>query len=139
MKDNRSHLLRIALLTDAGASLICGGAALVLADPLTHWTGIASWILYALGVGLAIFAADVALTATRDPINRFFVKVIIAANVAWVGGSVLVLLLYSDRLTMIGQLMVEVIAIFVATVTTVETVGLKRLGGHTSSTKPRTA
>ena len=129
-----SNLLRNTLLTDAGTSLLLGGATLLFADPLADWTGIASWILYALGVGLLLFAADVALTATRDPINPLFVKVIIAANVAWVVGSGFALLLTSGRLTVEGQWVVEILAIAVAVLTGLQAVGLKRLGGQSART-----
>jgi len=131
----RSNILRNALLFDAGASLLTGGAALAFAGPLAHWTGIASWILYALGAGLVLFAADVAYTATRKMINPLFVKLIIVANVAWVIGSGLSLFLFQSRLTFEGMLVIELLAVAVALLTAVEAVGLRRLGEH----PPRTA
>ena len=132
---DKSNLLRNTLLINAGSSLLFGGAALAFADPLAQWTGIASWILYVLGAGLVLFAADVAWTATRDPINPLFAKAIIAADVAWVAGSGLSLLLFSDRLTTLGQWSIELIALAVAAFAVLQTVGLRRLGDH----HPRTA
>ena len=132
---DKSNLLRNTLLINAGSSLLFGGAALAFADPLAQWTGIASWILYVLGAGLVLFAADVAWTATRNPINPLFAKAIIAADVAWVVGSGLSLLLFSGRLTVPGQWTIELIAIAVAVLAILQTVGLRRLGDH----HPRTA
>jgi hypothetical protein len=131
----KSYLLRNTLLINAGTSLLTGGVALAFADPLARWTGIAPWILYTLGVGLVLFAADVAWTATRNPINPLFAKLIIAADVAWVVGSGLSLLWFQDRLTTEGSWLIEILAIAVAVLAAVQTVGLKRLGDH----RPRTA
>ncbi|MCF8467215.1 MAG: hypothetical protein K9G33_07410 [Sneathiella sp.] len=83
---------------------------------------------------MLLFAADVALTATRENINPLFVKVIIAANVAWVVGSGIALLFYSGSLTVEGQWVVEIIAIAVAVLAGLQAVGLKRLGGQSART-----
>lgn len=130
----KSNLLRNTLLINAGTSLLTGGAALAFADPLARWTGMAEWILYTLGVGLVLFAADVAWTATRKKINPLFAKLIIAADVAWVVGSGLSLLLFQNRLTVEGSWMVELLAIAVAVLAAVQTVGLKRLADHRART-----
>ncbi len=130
-----ANILRNTLLIDAGASLLAGVAALLFAPPLAQITGIAPWILYVLGAGLVIFAADVALVATRKKINPLFVKAIIAANIAWVIGSGLVLYIYQDRLTFEGMLVIELLAVAVALLTAVEAVSLRRLRTNT----PRTA
>lgn len=132
---NKSNLLRNTLLINAGSSLLFGGAAIAFAGPLAQWTGIASWILYVLGAGLVLFAADVAWTATRNPVNPLFAKAIIAADVAWVVGSGLSLLIFSGSLTVQGQWTIELIAVAVAVFAVLQTVGLRRLGDH----RPRTA
>jgi len=126
MTENASSLLKFTLLLNAGFSLLTGLACLLFAGNLAPWTGIAPWILYALGVGLLIFAADVAYTATRNPINILFAKITIAADVAWVAGSILLLAFFSEFLTFNGQLTVELIAIVVAVFATVQSVGVKR-------------
>ncbi|MZR31996.1 hypothetical protein [Sneathiella litorea] len=131
----KSYLLRNTLLINAGTSLLTGGVALAFADPLARWTGIAPWILYTLGVGLVLFAADVAWTGTQKNINPLFARLIIAADVAWVVGSGLSLHLFQDRLTTEGSWVVEILAIAVAVLAVLQTVGLKRLGDH----HPRTA
>ncbi|MFC4273093.1 hypothetical protein GQF03_07880 [Sneathiella chungangensis] len=132
---DKSNILRMTLLIDAGTSLLSGGVALLFAGPLAHWMGMADWVLYTLGAGLVLFAADVAFTATRKVINPLFVKGIIAANVAWVVGSAIALLLFQDRLTVAGSWVVEIIAIAVAVLTSLQAVSLRRLGDQ----KPRTA
>jgi len=48
-------------------------------------------ILLAVGVGLVIFAADVAWVATRDNLNRSYATTIAIADVIWVVGSVVIL------------------------------------------------
>lgn len=58
MKDTSSRLLKNTLLINAVFSLTSGLACLIFADFLSPLTAIPSWILYALGVGLLIFAAD---------------------------------------------------------------------------------
>ncbi|PHQ70594.1 MAG: hypothetical protein COB93_05095 [Sneathiella sp.] len=127
MTNNATSLLGTALLMNAVFSGVTGLACLLFADTIVPWTGIASWILYALGVGLLIFAADVAFTATRAPINLVFAKLIIVSDAAWVVGSILLLIFFSGLLTFNGQLIVELIAIIVAVFATVQSVGVSRL------------
>ena len=127
MKDTSSHLLKNTLLINAVFSLTCGLACLIFADYLSRLTAIPSWILYALGVGLLIFAADVALTATRTPLNPLFAKIIIGADIAWVVASVAVLIFFGSHLTLSGQVLIELVAIAVAVLATVQAVGLRQM------------
>lgn len=127
MKDTSSRLLKNTLLINAVFSLTSGLACLIFADFLSPLTAIPSWILYALGVGLLIFAADVALTATRTPINPLFAKIIIGADIAWVVASVGVLIFFGSHLTLPGQVLIELIAIAVAVLATVQAVGLRQM------------
>ncbi|USG62875.1 hypothetical protein NBZ79_07785 [Sneathiella marina] len=127
MKDRSPRLLKTSLLINAAFSLTSGLACLVFADILSPWTAIPSWILYSLGVGLLLFAADVALTATRTPINPLFAKIIIGADIAWVMASVGVLIFFGSLLTLPGQLLIELVAIAVAVLATVQAVGLRQM------------
>ncbi|MEH6526783.1 MAG: hypothetical protein V7723_11980 [Sneathiella sp.] len=127
MKDTSSHLLKTSLLINAVFSATSGVACLLFADSLSPWTAIPSWILYSLGVGLLIFAADVAVTATRDPLNPLFAKIIVGSDIAWVVASVGVLIFFGAQLTLAGQLLIELVAIVVAVLATVQAVGLRQM------------
>jgi uncharacterized membrane-anchored protein len=135
MNRKQSSLLKTSLLVNAGFSLVSGLASLAFAGTIAARTGIPSWILYALGVGLLIFAADVAFTATRKPINLLFAKLIIGADALWIICSLIVLGISPAALTFEGQLLIELVAIAVAVIATLQTVGVKRL----SHSGPKTA
>lgn len=127
MKQASSQLLKSALLINAGFSILCGLVCLLIADSLAQIMGIAPWMLYVLGIGLLLFAADAAYTATRSPINLLFAKLITGADVLWVLGSVVILIFFPGSLTFNGQLILELVAIAVAVIATVQAVGIKQL------------
>lgn len=134
MKENPSQLLKTALLINATFSFGCGLVCLLFADFLSPWTAIPTWILYCVGAGLLIFAADVAVTATRISIRPFSAKLIIGADVGWVLASVGILIFFGSHLTLPGQLLIELIAIAVAVLATVQAVGLRQMRDATEAT-----
>jgi hypothetical protein len=124
MKDASSMLLKNSLLINAVFSLTSGVICLLVADPLSTLTAIPTWIFYTLGIGLTVFAVDVALTATRRQINLLFARIIVLADIAWVIASIGVLVFMGSHLTLAGQLLIELVAIAVAVLATVQVVGL---------------
>ncbi len=127
MKQTSPQLLKSALLINAGFSVLCALICLLFASSLAHIMGIAPWMLYTLGVGLLLFAADATFTATRPRINLMFAKLITGADVLWVVGSVVILIFFPGSLTFNGQLIVELVAIAVAVIATLQAVGIKQL------------
>jgi hypothetical protein len=120
-------LLKTTLLANAGFSTICAAICLSIATPLARFIGLEEpLILTVLGIGLLTFAVDLAWTATRPRINRSFTTIIIAADIGWVLGSAVLLIFFSDILSVNGQLLIELIALMVAGFATVQIVALRR-------------
>ena len=127
---NLSHasaFLRRCLLVDAAVTGSCGllllAAALQLEGPL----GISAALLRAVGIVLLPFAAAVLHLARREAISRPSVLAVVTLNVAWVAGSLL--LLVSDRVdpTTLGVAFVILQAVLVAGFAELQYVALRRV------------
>ena len=127
MSHPATPLLKYTLLTNAATSALAGLLCIVLNGFLSELIGLSSSIyLYIVGGFLLIFAADVWFTASRNPINPLFVKMIIAADLAWVIGSFLLVLLLPELFTFTGIVLIEVIAVGVLGYAVLQTIGLKQ-------------
>jgi hypothetical protein len=87
---SRPARLRLALKLDAAVTGLNGAAYLVAAGPLADLFGLKAGPLRAVGAFLLVFAAAVALIATRPSIPRAGVTFVIEANIAWVIASLAV-------------------------------------------------
>lgn len=87
-------MLRRFLAADAAVTGVNGLAYLLAAGPLGRLLGVGSGLLLALGAFLTVYAAAVALPAsrTRPPVTP--VRAVIGANLAWTVLSLLALLLW---------------------------------------------
>lgn len=72
-----------------------------------------SWLYLALGIGLLIFAADVALVGTRKTINRKFSQWILWADIGWVVASIVLLVIGQSFLTTTANLLIAGISLMV--------------------------
>lgn len=128
MKSSHTNFLKNTLLANAAFSGTGGLACLVVNSMLTEFIGLADGVyLYVLGAGLILFAADVAYTATRNPVNTFFVKMIIGADIAWVVGSFLLTALMPHLFSFYGIILIEFVAIDVAIFAILQSIGFKRM------------
>jgi hypothetical protein len=119
-------LLRLALLADAAASgavgvLMAAGAGLL--EPLL---GLPMPLLLWCGLALFPFAALVAWTGTREAPPFGAVAIIVALNLAWVAGSVVLPGLLPALPTGLGLAFVAVQAVAVLALATLQWVGLSR-------------
>jgi len=122
-----NRLLKNTLLVNATNSTVAGLLCLIANGPITRFMGLNdSLYLYIIGVGLVLFGLDVGYTATRNPINAKFVKMIIGADIAWVIASFLIVGLAPELISSYGAILVEVIALSVAVFAALQTIGLKR-------------
>ena len=80
-----------------------------------------------LGVGVIAFGALCGWVASRETLPQSWARVIFAADIAWVAGSVLVLALPATW-TMAGVIGIVVVALIVADLAILEYLGLRRLG-----------
>lgn len=103
--------LRQLLILDA---LICGanGLAYLLAGaPLESLLGVDADVLRPLGIFLLAYAAAVAIVAARTVIPRAATLTIIAANIVWALGSLLVLAFGSLSPTLAGGIWIAAQAV----------------------------
>jgi hypothetical protein len=118
------------LLSNAAFGVVCGVICLVWARPLAAaFGGAPPMILTVLGVGLLLFAAELAWIAHRMPENRRVLTIIFALDVAWVIASALLLLAGWIPFTPGGTWTVILVADVVAVFAVLEFIGLRRMRG----------
>ena len=109
-------------LRNAVFSGVCAAALVVFSGALaealfaagTFWPGVPAGVaLFALGLGLALFAAIVAFAAARTPTPETIVKLIVAADFAWVLASVVALAVAGGSVTAAGRWTIAVVALIV--------------------------
>jgi len=83
-------------------------------------------VLELLGVGVVIFGVLCAWIASRDPLPGTWARVVFMADLAWLAGSVVVLLLPVSWTTA-GVVGIVVLAVIVADLALLEYLGLRRL------------
>jgi hypothetical protein len=104
--------LRNALLFNAVFSFACGVALLATPHAIAALLGeVPVMLCQILGVGLVLFAAEVAWVGTRKPVSRLLAKLITAADVAWVAGSVVLVVAAAGFLSFWGQILILDIAL----------------------------
>jgi hypothetical protein len=119
-------LLRLALLADAIAS---GGMGIVLtlgAAPLGDWLGLPPALLLEGGLFLVPYAGLLAYLASRQPTPRLPAQIIVAGNVLWIAGSVLLLITDLGSPTGLGIGFVIAQALIVAILAEAQFIGLRR-------------
>ena len=80
-----------------------------------------------LGLGVVLFGALCAWAASREILPQGLARVIFVADIAWVAGSALVLVLPAAWTTA-GIAGIVVVALIVADLAVLEYLGLRRLG-----------
>lgn len=122
-----SNLLRRALLTDA---VVSGAAALLLlagAGMLTELFGLPVPLMRYAGLLLVPFVALVAFVGTRADIPRGAAWAIVAINVAWVAGSLLLLVSGWVAPTILGYVFVIAQAVAVGIFAELQWIGLRQM------------
>ena len=128
-------LLRRTLWGNAVFSIASGAILAIFAGPFAGAAAHASVtllgldlviVLELLGVGVIGFGALCAWVASRPALPQGWARVIFAADIAWVAGSALVLLVPSW--TTAGIAGIVVVALIVADLAILEYLGLRRLG-----------
>ena len=100
---------------NAGFSALSGVAFLVGAKPIAAFLDItAPAVLTVAGILLLIFAGDLFFLATRKTVNPKYVWAVIAADVLWVMGSIILLVTDLVPFTVAGKWAVGIVAAIVA-------------------------
>jgi hypothetical protein len=136
MNASSGRLLRRTLWGNAIFSIASGAvlaifagpfAAIAAHEPMTVMGLDLAIVFELLGLGVIAFGALCAWIASRQSMPEGWVRVIFAADLAWVAGSVLVLVLPASWTTA-GIAGIVVVALIVADLAVLEYLGLRRLG-----------
>ena len=118
--------LRFALLADAVASGATGLMMIAGADLLTGLLGLPVALMREAGVLLVPYVAFVAFVGTRQAISHGAVRAIIALNLAWVAGSIGLLMSGIVAPTVLGYAFVIFQAVVVGVFAELQFIGLRR-------------
>lgn len=121
-----STFLRRALLADAAVSGPAGLLMAAGAGPLQELLHVPKQLLLVAGVILIPYAFELALLARRSAPSAPLVWAVIATNVTWSFGSVLLLISEMIRPNALGYTFVLVQALAVAAFAEVQYVGLRK-------------
>jgi len=108
-----SKTLRIGLRANAAFSAISAVVLLLLSSTLAELFNAPRSVLLGIGVGLVLFVVDLLVTASRQTIPRKKALYFVGADVLWVLGSAVVLLVPTG-LTTAGRLAILGVAMVVA-------------------------
>ncbi len=134
MNASTDRLLRRTLWGNAVFSVVSGAVLAAFAGPFARIAahgpvalmGLDLAIVFELlGIGVIAFGALCAWVASRETLPQAWARVIFAADIAWVAGSVLVL---PATWTMAGVIGIVAVALIVADLAILEYLGLRRLG-----------
>lgn len=135
MTASSDRLLRRTLWGNAAFSVISGAILAVFAAPFAAAAahepvaiaGLDLAIVFELlGLGVILFGALCAFVASRKQLPGGLARLVFAADIAWVVGSAVVLLLPASW-TMAGVAGIAVVALVVADLAILEYLGLRRL------------
>ena len=136
MTVSSDRLLRRTLWGNAVFSVVSGVGLAIFAGPFARAAASApvsvlgldlAIVFELLGLGVVVFGALCAWAASRETLPLGFVRLIFAADMAWVAASALVLALPASWTTA-GFAGIVVVALIVADFVILEYLGLRRLG-----------
>jgi len=135
MTASSDRLLRRTLWGNAVFSVISGAVLVAFAGPFAALATDAplsvmglelATVFELLGLGVVAFGAIAGWAASREVLPRGWAQAIFVADIAWVAGSALVLLLPASWSTA-GIAGIVVVALIVADMAVLEYLGLRRL------------
>lgn len=120
-------LIRRTLKINAAFSALGGLLMLDFAEAITRSMGsFPVLITQVVGAALVLFALDVLWVATRKTLSATFVKLIYAADVAWVLATPVVMMVFQNQLSLWGHLLLVDVAIAVLAFAWFEGKGLRQ-------------
>ncbi|MBV9834054.1 MAG: hypothetical protein JO055_06600 [Alphaproteobacteria bacterium] len=136
VSQSHDHLLRRTLYGNAAFSVVSGAVLAIFAGTLVRvsvaasdtWLGSAlGTVVLLLGLGVIGFGAICWFIASRPQMPVWLARVILWADIGWVAGSALVLVLGASALTGWGLALVIAPALVVADLAIFEWLGLRRM------------
>ena len=117
-------LLRKTMTGNGVFSVVTGALSIALAEPLSEMMAVAEAVLYAVGVAVALYGALLLVTARR-PVDHLFAFGVIAADLIWVVGAI-VLLAIPGVMSVEGKVTLAIISVVVGVFAVSQAVGLIR-------------
>lgn len=122
---SNQSLLRMALLGNAGFSIVSAAVAVFWKEGVMHWLGISKDFGFLfLGIGLMIFAVWLLMNGARTNIKLQDARIAVAMDLAWVALSVPVVVF--APLASPGKWVVTVIAAVVLLFAGTQWIGIRR-------------
>ena len=122
-----SSLLTRALLANAAFSGICGALIVVFDERIVSALTQVDHQLWPLGMMLIAFSASLTWFATRRSVSSAWVTSVIAADLAWVVGTVVLLVGWSELLSTAGIWALSIVGALVLLFAELQWFGLRRL------------
>lgn len=135
MNASSDRLLRRTLWANATFSGVSGAVLAIFAGPFAAAAAVGqvevaglglAFLFELLGLGVVAFGALCGWIASRPALSAGWARAIFAADIAWVAGSALVLVLPAAWTTS-GIVGIVVLAVIVADIAVLEYLGLRRL------------
>lgn len=126
--------LKNALLLNAVSSGATGLLLLIFPGFFAGLFGTSQSIPYTVtGIFLLFFALDVYLQSRKDPLHYGRVQWIIALDILWVVGSLIIIVPRLFNLTAIGYILIGGVALWVAAMAVLQSLGLRQLSGKSTA------
>ena len=126
---SEAALLRRALLGNAAFSASCGALITIFDARITGLMSNLEHHLWPLGIMLLGFSASLVWFSTRPTVSSASVNTVIAADLAWVAGTVVLLAGWHGLLTPAGVWILAAVALLVFAFAELQWLGLRRLKG----------
>lgn len=126
---SEAALLRRALLGNAAFSASCGALIMIFDARITGLMSNLEHHLWPLGIMLLGFSASLVWFSTRPTVSSASVNAVIAADMAWVAGTVVLLAGWHGLLTPAGVWILAAVALLVFAFAELQWLGLRRLKG----------
>ena len=122
-----ASLLKRALLANAAFSIVCGLLIVVFDEWIVSALTRVDHQLWPLGLMLIGFSASLVWLTTRPSMSPAWVNAVIAADVAWVVGTIVLLVGWSQWFSTSGIWVLTIIAALVLLFAELQWFGLRRL------------
>jgi len=127
LMERNDRLIRTSLLGNAAFSAVSGVVAAAAAGRLADATELPSIVVRAVGLGLLAYAAMLWMWARRTTFRPIEGRIAVLADLAWVGGTIVLLAVAPDVTNGVGSTILIAVAVIVACFAEAQYVGLRRL------------
>lgn len=116
------------MLGNSAFSFLSGLASVLFSRTIANFLGLsASWIIFALGIGLILYGIEIYVAARANPLHKGIVTFAVYADLAWVIVSALLIFANLADFTTAGKWAIAVVADIVLIFAILQFVGLRRL------------